>query len=98
MQIVKGDPNGQLRKDEETHLRRNESPRKYGTEAKNDPQYHEPLRWRRILENAMDGRHLGCPDGVPFNTQSKEETGKGIPSIRCQGLARWQNINDDDDD
>src|SRR2546425_10248176 len=96
MQIVKGNHNSQLKKNEGTHLK-NESPRKYGTKAKTDPQSSEPLRWGGVLGNTMAGRHHGCPGGVPRNAQSKEENGERERTrTRCQGSARRQNTNDDD--
>ena len=94
MQIVKGDYNSQLRKDKGTHLRKNESPRKYGT-----LQPGALLRWEIVVESTMAGRHQGGPGRVPCNTQSKEETGERERSrTRCQRITRGQNTNDDDDD
>src|SRR2546425_6200750 len=78
MQIVKGDRNSQLRKDEETHLRKNKSARKYGTKAKNDPQSRAPLRWGGVVGNTMAGRHHGVPAGFHATSSQRKTLGKGI--------------------
>ena len=60
MQIVKNEQNSQPRKDEETHLRKYESPRKHGTKVKKRPNSRAPLRWGGVVANVMAGRHHGC--------------------------------------
>src|SRR6184192_1681164 len=60
MQIVKSEQNSQPRKDEETHLRKYESPRKHGTKVKKRPNSRAPLRWGGVVANVMAGRHHGC--------------------------------------
>src|SRR2546425_1033085 len=99
MQIVKGDRNSQLRKDERTHLRKNASPRNYASKAKNVPQSRVLLRWGKVVRNTMAGRRHGCSDVVSCNIQLKEETAeikREKTRTRCQGPARGQNTNDDE--
>ena len=60
MQIVKSEYNNQPRKDEETHLRKYESPRKHGTIVKKRPNSSAPLRWGGVVANVMAVRHHGC--------------------------------------
>ena len=60
MQIVKSEYNSQPRKDEETHLRKYESPRKHGTIVKKRLNSSAPLRWRGVVANVMAVRHHGC--------------------------------------
>src|SRR3989441_12927046 len=60
MQIVKSEQNSQPRKDEETHLRKYESPRKHGTKIKKRLNSRAPLRWGGVVANVMAGRHHGC--------------------------------------
>ena len=78
MQIVKGDHNSQLRKDEEIYLRKMNSQGSMARKLKNDPQSRVPHQWGGVVENTMAGRgrYHGCPGEVPCNTQSKEETGE----------------------
>ena len=76
IQIVKGHRNSQLRKNEGTNLRKNESPRKYCTKAKNRSSIRCTSSRGGVVRNAMAGRYHVCPGGVPCNTQSKEETGE----------------------
>ena len=73
MQIVKGNRNSKLKKDEDIHLRINEFPRNYG---KNDPHARAFLRLGGVVGNIMADRQHGCPGGIPCNTQSKEQTGE----------------------
>src|SRR2546425_10947264 len=64
MQIVKSEQNSQPRKDEETHLRKYESPRKHGTKVKKRLNSRAPLRWGGVVANVMAGRHHGCSSGI----------------------------------
>src|SRR5437867_8912351 len=68
MQIVKSEYNNQPRKDEETHLRKYESPRKHGTIVKKRPNSSAPLRWGGVVANVMAGRHHGCSGVITFAT------------------------------
>ena len=43
---------------------------------KNGPQSRAPLRWGEGAKNITASRHLRCPNNVPCNTQSEEETGE----------------------
>src|SRR2546425_8618891 len=76
MQIIKGDRNSQLKKDEETHLRRMNPQRSMAQMLKTSLKSRAPLRWGIVVGNALVGRHHGCSGEVPCNIQSKEETGE----------------------
>src|SRR5437867_8888946 len=65
MQIVKSDHNSELKKDEETHLRKMNSHRSMARKPKSDPQFRAPFRWEGVVGNIMAGRHHGYPDGGP---------------------------------
>src|SRR3989442_15802015 len=98
MQIIKGDRNSQLKKDEETHLRRMNPQRSMAQMLKTSLKSRAPLRWGIVVGNALVGRHHGCSGEVPCNIQSKEETGERKRTrTRCQGPARGLNTNDDDE-
>ena len=99
MQIVKGDGNSQLRKDEEIYLR------------KINPQRSTARNLKTILSPVVpfDGVELwgiprpvdtmGVPAGSHATPSQKKRLGKRVrPRTRCQGSAREQNTNDDGDD
>src|SRR2546425_195583 len=76
MQILKGDHNRQMRKDEETNLRKMNLQESIAQKLKTSLLVR-PLRWG-VVGNTMTGINHGCPDGVPCNTQSiKRDWGKG---------------------
>ena len=96
MQVVKGDRNSQLRKDDGTHLRKNESLRKYGTKAKKHLSPRDGKELRGIPE-PVDA--MGDPAGSHATPRQKKRRGKG----RGQGplakdVPECRNTNDDDDD
>src|SRR2546425_817434 len=96
MQIVKGDRNSQLRKGDETHLRKINPQGSMAQKLKTTLSTVSPFD-ERSCGNIIAGRHHGCLDGVPCNTQSKEETGKKErPMTRCQGPAQGQSTITDD--
>src|SRR5437899_2036915 len=82
MQIVKGDSNSQLRKDEETHLRKMNIQGSMARKLKNDPQSRTSLRCGGVFGNTIAGRHhMGVP-AVSHATLSqknrlKKERGQG---------------------
>src|SRR5437867_1528314 len=101
MQILKGDRNSQLKKNEATHVRKSESPRKYGTKAKKQSSVPcAPSMVRNYRRNPWPVDTVGTM-GVPVGsraTTSQKKTGeRERPRIRCQGPAQGQNTNDDDD-
>src|SRR3989442_1015023 len=84
MQIVKSEHNSQPRKDEETHLRKYESPRKHGTKVKKRLNSRAPLRWGGAVANVMAGRHHGC-SGVISGVLSVGAGGPWPPQARDRG-------------
>ena len=75
MQIVKGDRNSKLRKDEETHLRKINSQGSMARKLKNDPQSGAPLRWRVVgIPWLVD--NMGVPAGFHATLSQKKRMGK----------------------
>src|SRR5437867_4093699 len=99
MQIVKCDRNNQLVKDEATRFRKNESPRKYGTKVKKDPQSRASLRWGGVVGKIMAIGTMGVPARSHATPSQKNRLGKrGRLKIRCPGPARRQNTNEEEYD
>src|SRR2546425_585296 len=105
MQIVKGDRNSQLRKDEEIQLRKmnpqGSMARKLKTSlspvrpsmGRSCGEYHGRTPWVSVHRDTM-----GVPVGSHATPSQKKRLGKRErPRTRCQGPARRQNTNDDDD-
>src|SRR2546425_1123146 len=98
MQIVKGDRNSPLRKNERVHLRKNEFPGKYGSTAKKPPSApYASSMGGSCGEYYAAGRQLECPGGIHTTFSQKKRLEKmERPKTICQGPAGWQNTNDDD--
>src|SRR3989442_9720314 len=98
MQIVKCDRNSQLRKDgdyEGTHLRKNESTRKYGTKARNGSQVHAcPLRWKIFVGIPWRGNTIrfGVPAGLIQNSVKKREREKRRSQTKIFFFSRIRNL------
>ena len=99
MQIVKGDRNSQLRKDEGTHLRKINSQGSMARKLKITLSFVHPFYEEELWGKPWPVDTIGVSAGSHATPIQKKRLGKRErPSTRCQGPARGQNTNDDDDD
>ena len=99
MQIVKTEQNSQPRKDEETYLRKYESPRKHGTKVKKHPNSRAPFSGEALWGIPWPVDNMGVPARSNTTFSQKKRLGKRERTMtRFQGPARVQNTSDDDDD
>src|SRR3989442_13193108 len=83
MQIVKSDHNSELKKDEETHLRKINSHRSMARKPKCDPQFRAPFRWEGVVGNIMAGKHHGYPDGAQSSEKGQKMRGDFQKRQKC---------------
>src|SRR5437899_1749381 len=106
MQIVKGDHNSRLRKNEGIHLRKC-IPKKIWHKTSRDKKHPSkktslspvcPFDAGGVVGNTMAGKHHGCPGGVPCSIQSKEENWEmRRQRLGANDLPAGRTPDDDDD-